>query len=876
MLQGHKLDTKSISIQFANDFIATMASRSTVGQSLLQIGDEFWGYTKTIPGPGTNTGVGGYTTFHQPAGYQVLDAAYVTHSNSDPRGFVPASMKGQSSIAIGAGQIAAKVAVGLTGYTYPNASILGINESLVTATGISHGTFADVYADTGIFYSTDARTVFNSYGATAIPDGTGPLDVALGSLNAPQTNASPATATTINLGQAVGFSVLAHDGITVAGAPNSTNIIGDIGSYPTIVITGLANVNLTGVNHAGDATTQQAKQDLLNAYNSAVALTASATYTTFALGGQTLVPGVYKATTSLDLTGTLHLDANGDPTAVWVFQAGSTLTTATNSTVVLENGAQACNIFWQIGSSATLGTYTNFAGTIMTSASITLTTGVMLNGQALALNGAVTLDQVSIVTTPPLSSAITGTVFRDTPTIGTFEPGTDAKLSGITVKLYSDSGFTTEIDSTTTDGSGLYSFNNLTNGTYYMKVITAGLPNDVNTTPTVDPDVTLDNQATATVALGGTSADNNFGYQNTGAITGTVFRDLPVVGTFEPLTDPKLSGVTVELYSDSGFTTLITSTTTNGSGQYSFANLTNDTYYVKVDTASLPGNVDTTPTADPDVTKDSQTTATVVAGGTSADNDFGYKNQFSPEIAIKGTPPTNPELVDGNSTVNIGESNKCHVITGTFTVRNDGTDNLSISGITLDGVDSAHFAITTAPAAYPATITPGANIPVSISFSAELDGLYMAALHILSNDFDEDSFDIALNGTGINRFFKVSGPAVKDGTLRTVTGANYVATNHYFASTYYDVSIELGFAPAPGDNFTAIAIDPGFSIIGNFFDMPQNGVVALGYQGVIYHFIADYAGGDGNDLVLTNFEPSAPPAWTWLVGPKARNNLGRV
>jgi hypothetical protein len=157
MLQAHNLDTKSISIQFANDFIATMAARSAAGQSLLQIGDEFWVYTKTIPGPGTKTGVGGYTTFYLPAGYQVLDAAYVAHSNSDPRGFVPASMKGQSSIAIGAGPIAAKVAVGLTGYSYPTPNILGINESPVTATGISRGTIAGVYADTGIFYSTDAR-----------------------------------------------------------------------------------------------------------------------------------------------------------------------------------------------------------------------------------------------------------------------------------------------------------------------------------------------------------------------------------------------------------------------------------------------------------------------------------------------------------------------------------------------------------------------------------------------------------------------------------------------------------------------------------------------------------------------------------------------
>ena len=169
MLQAHNLDTISTSLQFAKDYIATMATRAAVKEPLIRVGDEFWVLMKTTPGPGTPSGVGGYTTFYLPAGYQVLDAAYVKLSAFDPRGFTPVPMKGQSPIAIGAGSIGGKAAVGLTGFHYPSANILGVNEDPVTAAGISRGTIAGVYADTGIFYSTDARTVFNSYGAVKPP-----------------------------------------------------------------------------------------------------------------------------------------------------------------------------------------------------------------------------------------------------------------------------------------------------------------------------------------------------------------------------------------------------------------------------------------------------------------------------------------------------------------------------------------------------------------------------------------------------------------------------------------------------------------------------------------------------------------------------------
>ena len=164
-VHAHNLDTRATSISFAKDFVQTMSSRAAGNFPLVQVGDEFWVVIKTTPGPGTNTGVGGYQTFYIPTGAQVVDAAYAQPSTSDPRGFIAIPMKGQSPIAIGDGPIGAKVAVGLTGYSYPLANVLGVNSAPVTAGGISRGTLAGVYADTGIFYSTDARTAFNSYGA---------------------------------------------------------------------------------------------------------------------------------------------------------------------------------------------------------------------------------------------------------------------------------------------------------------------------------------------------------------------------------------------------------------------------------------------------------------------------------------------------------------------------------------------------------------------------------------------------------------------------------------------------------------------------------------------------------------------------------------
>jgi hypothetical protein len=210
-------------------------------------------------------------------------------------------------------------------------------------------------------------------------------------------------ATAPDLGAASSFGVLAASAITNTGP---TIITGDLGISPSDLssVVGFTFSSspgpgqVIGVTHFADAAAVAAQNALTAAYND---LAGQACDTTISadLGGSTLTPGVYCSASSLGLTGTLTLDAQGDPNAVFIFQAGSTLTTASNSLVRVINGGQSCNVFWQIGSSATLGTGTSFAGNILALASITLTTGASSNGRALAQTGAVTMDTNAVSAT---------------------------------------------------------------------------------------------------------------------------------------------------------------------------------------------------------------------------------------------------------------------------------------------------------------------------------------------------------------------------------------------------------------------------------------------------------------------------------------------
>lgn len=201
-------------------------------------------------------------------------------------------------------------------------------------------------------------------------------------------NAGYVNPATVNLGTAGNFLVLAGTGITNDGM---TDIYGDVGTSPTPAETGFPPGVIHGTDHAGDAVTQQAKLDLTTAYIDAAGRPKDLTVPT-ELGGTTLKHGVYdSAAGTFGITGTLTLDGESDPNAVFIFQAASTLITAANSEVKLINGAQAGNVFWQVGSSATIGASSKFVGNILALTSIDLDNDATVYGRLLARNGAVTL-----------------------------------------------------------------------------------------------------------------------------------------------------------------------------------------------------------------------------------------------------------------------------------------------------------------------------------------------------------------------------------------------------------------------------------------------------------------------------------------------------
>jgi len=211
---------------------------------------------------------------------------------------------------------------------------------------------------------------------------------------------NPGNPAGVDLGSAGNFAVLAGSGVSNTGV--TTHIIGDVGAFPTATMNGLLAGNVDGILYtAADPIVGLAKTALTTAYNDAQSRSLNAISLPGQLGGLTLAPGLYVNSSTSGISGTgangiLTLDAGGDANAVWIFKMGSTLVTDAGTSIVLAGGAQAKNIYWSVGTSATLGTNSIFYGNILADQAITLTTGATLYGRALTRIAAVTLDSSTI------------------------------------------------------------------------------------------------------------------------------------------------------------------------------------------------------------------------------------------------------------------------------------------------------------------------------------------------------------------------------------------------------------------------------------------------------------------------------------------------
>ncbi len=354
-----------------------MISAIVIGAIAAVLFTQNYTYTVTPPGPAS---VGGTPT---------LDFGALTGATSGSKAFTAA-------LVVGAGTTSSITFAFVNPTTTWDTVFSGINIQVQTQAAapvgkacISSGTGTCPTGLTASFTPT-ASTNYD-YVAFFTPVSTVPTGVSLQTTWSP-TPTSSCNLTPVSLGSAGSFGVLASSTITNTGA---TVITGDLGLSPGTSVTGFPPGTVSGVQHVNDATATTAVADLATALSNANALT-GATIVSGDLGGMTLTCGVYKSTSSLGITGTLTLDAQGNANAVFVIQMGSTLTTAAGATIILANGAQAKNVFWAVGSSATLGATNLFKGTIMALASITIGAGATIDGRAQAQTAAVTLDSDTI------------------------------------------------------------------------------------------------------------------------------------------------------------------------------------------------------------------------------------------------------------------------------------------------------------------------------------------------------------------------------------------------------------------------------------------------------------------------------------------------
>ena len=353
-----------------------------------------------------------------------------------------------------------------------------INASLITGT-----TYTDTTVYPGQVYSYEITAVYNGVESAD--------SLSVVSTAVPFTPVPAAVTAAVNFGAASSFGILGAT--TVTNVPGTaTTITGDVGVSPGTSITGFVTpASISGVFHNGDFVSAAAQGAALNVFNQCMALTPTTILGIADIGGHVYTSGIYSASSSLAITGVLVLDAQGNANATWFFQIPTTLTTAaSNSYVVLLNGAQANNVFWLVGSSATLGTGTFFAGNVIASSSITTGTSAYVDGRLFALNGAVTLNVNEVITFQtgtlttwtPTTSYVVGAIIFDG---SKYQIATTSGVSGTSAPTWNHAAA-----GTTTDNSVVWTLLNTT-GSVVLTYLPPSLPNVPPAPPAAPTGVTI-------------------------------------------------------------------------------------------------------------------------------------------------------------------------------------------------------------------------------------------------------------------------------------------------------------------------------------------------------------------------------------------------
>ena len=510
-----------------------------------------------------------------------------------------------------------------------------------------------------------------------------------------------------SLGTASSFGILGATTVTNTGP---TVITGDLGVSPGSAITGFPpGLVVGGATHPADAVALQAQTDTTTAYNS---LAGQPCNTTFGvptdIGGRTLVPGVYCFSSSAQITGALTLDAGGDPNAVWIFKVGSTLVTASSATVQLINGAQNCNVFWQVGSSATLGTSTSFIGNILALTSISLTTNATISGRALARNGAVTLDS-NLIT--PSSCAITP-VTPAPPTLSkAFSPAiiNAGGTSTLTITLVNPSNTVATLSAPFTDtlpanvstsGTGANTCGGVVTSNASSVTLTGGsIPANGSCTVTINVTGSNGGNFINSLAIGSLQTSNG---NNTApaAATLTVIPATPsaplVSKTFSPVTIPSggTSTLTITLINPNNsiatLTAPLTDTlpsglfTSGGSSNTCGGSVTVDVSSVTLIGGSIPANGSCTVTVNVTGAIGGNFINTLPAGALQTSNGNSTTPAISTLIVV---PPANTGITVGKSfspsTISVGGTS-----TLTITLRNANNSVAQVIGSFTDYLPS--------------------------------------------------------------------------------------------------------------------------------------------------------------------------------------------